>query len=341
MTEPIRVLVTGVGGDLGQALVKALRLSTRPIVCHGCDIDSTGVGSAFVESFHVVPRADDPNYVKVLDHLCSSLAVHTMIPGSEPEIYTLSRLGSPTKLPSGIPIVCQEASWIETYGDKLMCMKALCGEIELAPFADGESHEAVAKLVDEVSFPVVVKSRRSSGSRGIKFVTNNSELNTALTATHLPLVQAFIDRSGGEFSTAVFVCEDFTSAIAFTRDLGPVGCSWFAETSTDRLVLEYAMQIARSSGLKGSANIQVRKTSEGVRLLEVNPRFSSLVAARAACGFLDAEWSVDLALGRKPNRPLPDFKHIRFRRFIHELLDFGEGFKAPLEWSPREIPISS
>ena len=336
MTQPIRVLVTAVGGDLGQALVKALRLSTKHIVCHGCDMDGTGIGSAFADNFHVVPRADDPTYIEVMDHLCRSLAIHAVVPASEPEIYVLSQLGSPPKLSCGVPIVCQEANWIETYGDKLISMRGLYGKIELVPFADGIDRQAVANLVEEVGFPVAVKSRRSSGSRSLRLANNETELDAALNATPLPLVQAFIDASEGEFSVGAFVCEHFSSAIAFKRDLGPVGCSWFAETSTDESVLDYAMKIARLSGLRGSANIQVRKSSRGVRLLEVNPRFSSLVAARAACGFQDAEWSVELALGQCPEKPDGCFRHIRFRRFFHELLDFGEGFRAVSEWSPRE-----
>lgn len=340
MTRPLRVLVTAVGGDLGQALVKALQLSSKKVVCHGCDMEGTGIGSAFVDSFHIVPRADDKSYVEVMDHLCRSLGIDAVVPGSEPEIHVLSRLGSPPILPCGAPIVCQEASWLDTYGDKLACLTALRGAVDLVPFADGADSQAVASLVEKVGFPVVVKSRRSSGSRSRRIVSNEIDLETALASTYLPLVQAFIDSSEGEFTLGVFVCEAFTVAIAFKRDLGPVGCSWFAETCVDKPVLDYAIKVARVSALRGSANVQVRKSSQGVRLLEVNPRFSSLVAARAACGFRDAEWSLDLVLGRHPVRPDKDFKHIRFRRFFHELVDFGEGYKAISEWSPKEAPIS-
>ena len=339
MTEPIRVLVTAVGGDVGQASVKALRLSAEPIECHGCDGDSTGSGSAFVDSFHAVPYPNDATYVEALDRLCCSLAVHVVVPCSDAEIHSLSRLGSPPRLPSGVPVVCQEADWIDKYGDKLTCMKVLSGEVRLAPFSDGNDLQAVRKLVDEVGFPVVIKSRCSRGSRSLRLANDDAELDAALAVTSLPLVQAFIDASEGEFSVGVFVCEHFSAAIAFKRDLGPVGLSWFAETSTDQSVLDYTMRIARVSGLRGSANIQVRKSSKGVSLLEINPRFSSLAAARAVCGFRDVEWSVESALGRSHNRLTGHFRHIRFRRFFHELVDFGEGYKAVSEWAPKEAPV--
>jgi len=341
VTDLIRILVTAVGGDLGQALIKALRLSKRSIGCYGCDMDGEGIGGAFVDSFVVVPRADDPRYVDVLDRLCSSKNIHAIVPGSESEIYVLSRLGRPPRLPGGAAIICQDASWIDTYGDKLACMNALDGKVELAPFADGTNHQTVSRLIDEVGFPLVVKSRRSSGSRSVRRAYNRTQLDDALRETPNPLVQAFIDASEQEFSIGIFVCEHFASAIAFQRDLGPVGCSWVAETSRDEAVLKYARSIAEITDVKGSANIQVGKTAEGIRLFEINPRFSSLVAARAACGFRDAEWSVELALGLTPEIPKSDFKNIRFRRFFHELLDFGEGFKAASEWSPGESRISA
>ena len=341
MNKAIHVLVTGVGGDLGQAIVKALRLSKKPIVCLGCDMDDSGIGVAFVDTFAVVPRADDPAYVDVLDHLCSSRRIHAVVPGSEMEIRMLASLGNPPKLPCGVPIICQEASWFDTYGDKLRCMEALGGKVELVPFADGTDRQAVSKIVREAGFPLVVKSRRSSGSRSLRRVDDRNELSNVLQETTDPLVQAFINSSAGEFSICVFACDIFSAIIAFRRSLGPVGCSWHAETSADEDVLGYARLIAEASGLKGSANIQVGKSGSDVRLFEINPRFSSLVAARAACGFRDVEWSLDLALGLVPEIPAKEFKHIRFRRFFHEVVDFGKGFEAASEWNPRASSIAS
>lgn len=331
------VLITGVEGDLGQALVKALRLSTKRIQCHGCDMDGAGIGSAFVESFHVVPRADDPAYVGVIDNLCRSLSVDVLIPGSEPEINVLCRLGTPPRLPSGVPIVCQEADWIEMYGDKLKCMIFLCGRVDLAPFADGTDTSAVEDLIQRVGFPLVVKDRRSSGSRSLVIVSNRQDLETSLANAQSPLVQAFIDDSGGEFSIGVFSAAGATLAIAFRRTLGPGGCSWYAESSRDADILTYALKVAAETHAKGSINIQVRKSSKGVRLLEINPRFSSLVAARAVCGFRDAEWSLEQALGCLQIKRSQPFREIRFRRYVSELVDFGDGFGSIAKWDAWRV----
>jgi len=334
----LRVLVTGAGGDLGQAVIKALRLSRERIEVHGSDITSESSAGLFVDDYHSVPPAGDTdNYLQKLSNLCQSLGVKAVIPASEPEITVLSRLDSFPKLNNDTVIVCQPAGWIEKYGDKLSCMQALQGKIKLDPFADGSDRRAVDALMEQTGFPVVVKSRRSSGSRTLNIARTREQLDFCLPETDLPVVQKYIDDDGGEFSAGVFNCSQFSSAIVFRRELGFGGSSVFAETSDDKEVLDYVQHIADTIKLNGSANIQVRKSSAGVRLLEINPRFSSLSAARALCGFRDVEWSLKVALGMELSPPATPYKHIVFRRFLHEAVDFGEGLHTIDEWNPGKL----
>jgi len=160
------------------------------------------------------------------------------------------------------------------------------------------------------------------------------ELAPAIAATPGPVVQGFIDEEQGEYSIGLFAANGQETAIAFRRRLGRTGSSWSAETVEDAEVLAYARAIARASGLRGSANVQVRKSSKGVRLLEVNARFSSLAPVRAWAGFRDVEWSVELALGRRPDLSRDVYRPLRFQRFIHEMVDGGAGFNLVPEWTP-------
>ena len=339
MTRPVRALVTAVGGDLGQALVKALRLSTQPVECLGCDMDSQSAGRVFVDEFRAVPPATETeDYLAALDKICRTLEVDAILPASEPEIEVLSRA---KPLSSGSVIVCQRPNWLDTFGDKLTCMTALRGQVDLVPFADGADRPQVENLVAESGFPVVVKSRRSSGSRSFRIAHTERELGSAVAETESPIVQAHIDAAFGEFSIGVFVCESFEAIIGFRREIGPGGSSWTAETVDDQQVLEYVRQVSHAAQVRGAVNVQVRKSLTGVRLLEINPRFSSLAAARALCGFRDVEWSLELAMGREPARPTAPFKAIRFRRFLHEVVDFGEGAGALPAWAPRSVATAT
>jgi carbamoyl-phosphate synthase large subunit len=337
MSTSLRVLVTASGGDFGQALTKALRLSPSVAACFGCDSDASGIGAAFVDGFAVAPRADAGHYVGALESLCRQWSIDAVLPGSEAEMVRLNGSGEPPALPSGVPLVCQPAEWFTQFADKLRCMEALAAAVPLAPFADGGDDEAVRRLVEESGFPLVVKPRRSSGSRRLSVVNDVESLGRARRDTADSIVQAYIDDRDGEWSVGVFRADGDSRAVAFRRALGAVGCSWFAEVIEDREVLDYAHAVAAATNLHGSANVQVRKSSRGVRLLEINARFSSLVAARAFCGFNDVEWSLAQRLGQ-PVPPMGPIRPIRFRRFFHELIDDGYGFEAVTEWLPRSRP---
>lgn len=330
----VRVLITALGGDLGQALVKSLRVGEADFEISGCDADGSGVGQAFVSRFHVVPAAADAAvYVGAVDDLCRRHETDAIVPASEAEISVLAQVGQ--RLPGGTTVVCQPWQWLRVFGDKLGCMRALESHLRLAAFADCCDQEAVAGLVQKIGFPLVVKARHSSGSRGVTTVRTAEELATSIATSPPSVVQEFIDDDGGEFSAGVFASDDFTEVLAFRRELRHGGCSWFAETSQDKAVTDYAREFAKASGLRGSANIQLRKSSSGVRLLEVNPRFSSLVAARALCGFRDAEWSIQAALARPVPAPPRSYGRMRFRRFFHEVVDFGSGYHAVPNWAPN------
>ncbi len=332
----LNILVTAIGGDLGQAIVKALRLNRYPLKIYGCDVEPTCVGSAFVDSYHIVPLASKiDDYLCALSDLCKKLKLHAIIPACEPEINVLCRLNASNQLNQGTAIICQDAKWIDIYGDKLKCMQALDGKIDLVPFADGNDDESVAHLVTQNGFPLVVKSRHSSGSRTLHIAKTREQLLVYIEETPFPLIQKFIDAVEGEFSIGFFSCSEFNTIIAFKRKLGFGGSTSFAETSDNAFVLNYAKQIANVTNLHGSANIQVRISSEGVRLLEINPRFSSLVAARSLCGFRDVEWSIKLALGIKMSLPKLEYKYIRFSCFLHEMVDSPNGYHMITKWCPK------
>jgi len=338
MTAPVRVLVTGVGGTLGQGIVKALSLADMPLEICGCDAIEDSVGAAFVKTLHRVPLASDASYTEVIDTICRKNEYSAVLPSTEQEIGVLSRTASPPRLPSGAVVICHDAQFFDNFSDKLGCARALAKAVDVGYFADGCDAGAVEKLVAEAGFPLVVKPRRGSGSRILHIVSSRESLQKALAEVPLPFVQEHFQDDLGEFSAGIFACDDFDSVLTFRREMCGEGCSMKAETSDDVEVADYCRRIGQAMRLRGAANVQVRKTRAGVRLLEVNARFSSLVGARAAAGFRDAEWWLRLRLGIRIPEPTGVHRRLRFERYFHDLVDFGEGFAAISEWSARQQP---
>lgn len=338
MTAPVRVLVTGVGGTLGQAITKALSLADMPLEISGCDAVEDSVGAAFVKTLHRVPLASDPAYIEIIDAICEKSGYSAVLPSTEQEIAILSRTASPPRLPSGAVVICHDAQFFNRFSDKLSCARELAQAVDVGQFADGADAGDVETLIRGAGFPLVVKPRRGSGSRILRIVNNRDSLQKALADVPQPFVQEHFPDDLGEFSSGIFACEHFDSVLAFRRDLCGEGCSMKAETSDDVTVADYCSRVGRAMRLRGAANVQVRKTHAGVRLLEVNARFSSLVAARAAAGFQDAEWWLRLRLGMSIPEP-GAHRQLRFERYFHDLVDFGDGFQEISEWSPRRRPM--
>ena len=62
-----------------------------------------------------------------------------------------------------------------------------------------------------------------------------------------------------------------------------------------KLLINFAIKI----NLIWSTNVQLRLTSKGPIIFEINPRFSSTVLFRHMFGFKDLEWSIENILGLK------------------------------------------
>src|SRR5437870_11337159 len=90
-TEPVTVLVTGVGGGgLGEQLLKALRLAEHRYRIIGTDISPLSKGLGEVDVPYLVPRADDPSYVHALLEICGKEHIQALFHGSDPELRVLS-----------------------------------------------------------------------------------------------------------------------------------------------------------------------------------------------------------------------------------------------------------
>lgn len=329
-----RVLITAIDGDLGQALFKALRLDPQRFRIFGTDLAPSAVGASFVERTFVLPRADAPDYVDALAALVRAEGIDAIVPASEAEI---AALGDETI--AGAVVIAQPRHWTATFSDKLLAMRAIRGQVRLAPFADGADPRELLDLEATSGYPLVVKPRRSSGSRQVRLVRDRLELDAAISDVPDPVVQAHIGTPDSEYSVGVFR-GPFEDALVFRRTLRPgTGLSWDAESVLAPDIAAYALDVARAAGAKGSTNVQLRLTAEGPRLVELNPRFSSLVAARALCGFTDLAWSVRAGLGLELARPRSPYHLLRFRRYFHEVVDLGAGPYAVAEWLPRSTEV--
>src|SRR5262249_40664792 len=104
--HPVNVLVTGVGDTVGQALIKATRMSSIPCRVLGTDRNPLCVGLHWVDRGFVVPPCGETEaYLREMIRICTGEGVRLILPGSEKELQVLSEHAERLSAESGAIVV--------------------------------------------------------------------------------------------------------------------------------------------------------------------------------------------------------------------------------------------
>lgn len=145
-----------------------------------------------------------------------------------------------------------------------------------------EFFDDVTRLHADFEYPVVIKPRESSGSRGIVIVKTKDEFIPAYKAVHArypnPLVQEYIPNGGAYGVGALFnrSCEPRAAFVYKRLREYPVsgGPSTLRESVRNNEIKDLALHLLKSLGWTGLAHVEFRVDSRDnkPRLMEVNPR---------------------------------------------------------------------
>lgn len=169
----------------------------------------------------------------------------------------------------------QDKAWLMKFAisNKVPCPKTFFPENP----ADGEA------LKDEFDYPVVIKPRSSSGSRGICYVKEPSGLAEAYRTVHdkypRPIIQEYIPNGGAYGVGALFNYSSEPRASFVYKRLReyPVtgGPSTLRESINNKKIEDIALSLLKSLKWKGIAMVEFRVDArDGTpKLMEINPRF--------------------------------------------------------------------
>ena len=103
MKAPHRILVTGAAGAPALNYVRSLRQAPEPFHLIGVDCSAFHLPTAETDERHLVPRADDPDYISVLNDIARESGAELIFAQPDAEIRVLSgrreELAAPTLLP--------------------------------------------------------------------------------------------------------------------------------------------------------------------------------------------------------------------------------------------------
>ncbi|MDQ6859632.1 MAG: ATP-grasp domain-containing protein [Verrucomicrobiota bacterium] len=304
----ITLLITGVGGPLGQALIKAARMSALPARIIGTDRHPLSIGLGWVDQGHVIASSSERDaYLAAIQQICASEHVTLVLPGSDTELEILSSAAESLCSETGAIVVCSKPEVLQIGLDKC----ATCGFLErnglnFPAYATLQDAAAVHALIAQFGFPLLAKPCRGSGSRGVTKVRDHSDLAYLRTLSTEIIVQEYLAPDDEEYTVAVYTQRDGKQAgsICFKREL-VAGNTYRAFVNQNATVIAEAEAVARSLGAIGPCNVQLRLTARGPVTFEINPRFSGTTAMRAHFGYNEVEMAMrDHALGLPVPKPL-------------------------------------
>lgn len=307
----VRVLVTGVGGPAGVAVLRSLlRRSDVDVFAGDMDGWASGLYLVPAERRRILSPGLSPDFVDGIRQLCLDDSIDVVISTVDVELPPLAarrdELGAVLAAPSVETLDVTLDKWE---------LALRCAPLLRVPVTRLLNSEGMAL---RWNFPVIVKPRRGAGSRGVRLVSDRATL-LAMDPDDALIIQEHLP--GEEYSVDVLADGDgsVVAAVPRTRTRVDSGVSIAGQTVHDEGLEQTAAAVARAIGLRGVANVQLRRDAEGVpALLEVNPRFPGALPLTIAAGVDMPSLVLDLALGRELPARL-DFLELANVRFLEDV----------------------
>jgi carbamoyl-phosphate synthase large subunit len=273
-----RILFTGGGGAAAESIFE--QWHGRYDLYFG-DADPSTISPRIPLERRVrLPFARDTGFVDRVFDVARQLSLDLVVPGVDEELTPLAMRANH----SPAPILLPDASFVETMLDKLQTASSISAAGLTAP------RTLPFERAQELTFPIIVKPRSGRGSRGVRQVTDPSQLSAYLALSDVADPAAFVAQDcvvGQEYT--VFVAADRErrlAAVVPVKALIKRGITIRAETDAAPEILDYARRFQAHFQPAGVYNIQLILTADRkVFPFEVNPRISTTFCLAIATGF--------------------------------------------------------
>jgi glutathione synthase/RimK-type ligase-like ATP-grasp enzyme len=304
------VLLTAAGAPGCPRLIRALREAGYSVA--GTDLNPRSVAAHQCDAFVAVPAGDDPGFIPALRRVVAQVGADVVFPTSSSEIVAWARArdGFP------VPVMTGPAEGVEAASDKAATVR-LAERLGIPhprtiEVADAEAFRSAARELGYPGRRVVIKPTHAKGSRGVRVLAAGSSRRDGLLnlrpGEHAPetlegvveilstgpfppyIVQEYLD---GPEETVDAICwrGELLLPMTRTREAIRAGLAMDFTLIARPQEEEHSAALARALGSDYFLSVQFK----GGRLMEINPRVSTIVYAPH---INPPALAVGLALGR-------------------------------------------
>jgi carbamoyl-phosphate synthase large subunit len=258
--KKVTILRSAVGSLPAISLIQQLRKKGVRVV--GLDTDPLSVGFHFCDKSYVVPKGDNPEFLKKLIKICKIEKPNMIISGPEEEILTITK-NKEIFRKQNIVILSPDYKNVKICSDKMKTYEKL------------EEYKFPVPIIFKKHFqyPCIIKPRNGRGGENVYKIKNKEELKFYHKKIKKPIITEFA--KGDEFSVDVFADLEGNpiSIIPRKRIKTESGISIKGLIVYDETIINYCKEITKKFKLVGPSCIQCFKNKKDIKFIEINNRF--------------------------------------------------------------------
>lgn len=303
------ILVTGVGGGVGQSILKALQNTPYQVV--GVDSDPLAAGLYAAPTAYRGREARDAGFIDRLLEICRAETCALVLPGLDVELIPLAEHRERFRAEGIVPVVSSPQ------------VVGICDD-KLATHAFLQRHGFAAprtcRLQDvaEIDFPIVLKPQRGGARSRRTYVAHTAEdfdLCRRLVAPDNCVVQEYL--SGDEYTCGTIGFEGRCLGAIVMRRVLRDGDTYKAFVERNPVIESAVRDVVAALQPFGACNVQLRLHGGRPHVFEINARCSGTTAARALAGFNEPKLIADYLL--RQIEPTYTVREMTILRYWQEL----------------------
>ena len=309
-----KIAITGIGGGVGQSILKSLYNSGYEIVVLDSELLGTGLYAAPIS--YLVPYAYEPDYISSLLNICEKENISLLFPGLDAELAPLS-LNREAFQAIGTTVLVSSPEVIEMSDNKLVMFDRLKKFGLDVPFTEPLN----IKPDMHVNFPIIIKQMIGGArSQNVFLIRNRNEWDSVIAKVgNTPenfILQEYIE--GDEYTCGTVNLENSCKGVIVMRRQLRDGDTYKCFTENNNVIKEAVQKLVDTIKPFGACNIQLRMKDGKPYIFEINARCSGTTAARTLCGFNEPLMIADFLI--KGIEPVFEIKQQTILRYWKELI---------------------
>ncbi|RWU05458.1 ATP-grasp domain-containing protein [Pedobacter chitinilyticus] len=303
------IAVSGVGGGVGQSILKSLENSGYNIIALDGEVLAPGLYAS--KSSYLIPYANNPDYIASLLDIFEREKVDLFFPGLDAELMPLA-LNKDLFSKIGTTVVVSSPEVIEISDNKLQTyIKLTEAGVTVPTTVDAKDFD-----LNMINFPIIIKQKVGGArSKNIFLAKNEDEWNAIRanmgTTIDKYIVMEYIE--GDEYTCGSVNLDNMCKGVIVMRRILRDGDTHKCFSVKDELIEQSVRRVVEAIKPFGACNVQLRVKDNVPYIFEINARCSGTTASRTLCGFNEPKMIADFILkGLTPNYTIEEKTILRY-----------------------------